>query len=151
MLNQKEVLLARAEAREHEHNEEIERVKKRLHTEAKQVAEARVASMLNELLDLGDDLARAILSARELDHNPAVVDGIELVRQSFGKRLVKLGVSRMAALGAPFDPNVHEAVSMLPVDDPAQNGVVIAVMNEGYIMNDKVLRPARVAVGKLKN
>lgn len=151
LLNQKDALLARAEVREREHAEEIERVKKRLQTESNQIVEKRVASMLNELLDLGDDLSRAILSAREMDHNPAVVEGIELVRQSFGKRLVKLGVSRMMALGSPFDPNLHEAVSVLPVDDPAQDGVVIAVMNEGFTMNDKVLRPARVAVGKLRN
>lgn len=151
LLNQKEVLLARTEAREREHAEEVERIKKRLQTESNQVVEKRVADMLSELLDLGDDLGRAILAAREMKHNPAVVEGIELVRQSFGKRLVKLGVSRIMALGSPFDPNLHEAVSVLPVDDPAQDGVVMAVMNEGFILNDKVLRPARVAVGKLKN
>lgn len=151
VLNQKDALLARAQAREHEHNEEIERIKKRLHTEAKLAAETRVASMLDGLLDLGDDLARVILSAREIDHNPAVIEGIELVRQSFGKRLAKLGVNRIAALGAIFDPSLHEAMSIVPVGNPAQNGKVIAVINEGYIMNEKLLRPARVAVGKLRN
>lgn len=151
LVDQKDALLARAEKRRADHDEEIERIKKRLQVEAEKRVESQVAGAINELLDLGDDLGRAIQSAREMDHNPAVVEGIELVRQSFGKRLQKLGVSRMAALGARFDPTMHEAVSMIPVDDPAQDGVVQAVMREGFSMNGKVLREAQVAVGKLRS
>ncbi len=151
LLNQKDALLARAESRANEHAEEIEKIKRRLTNEADQRVERRVASMIDELLDVGDDLGRAIQSAQQMDHNPAVVDGIELVRQSFGKRLEKLGVSRMIALGTAFDPNLHEAVSMMSVEDPAQDGIVLAVMREGYMHNGKVLREARVAVGKLAN
>jgi len=148
LLIQKETLLGRAEAKVAEDLDEIERIKKRLQTEADQQVETKVGKVINELLDVGDDLARAILSAQEMDHNPDVVKGIELVRQSFGKRLAKLGVTRIEAFGNAFDPNWHDAVSMVPVDDPAQNGMVLAVVQEGYVLNGKILREARVVVGK---
>ena len=149
LLHQKEALLLRADTRAQESLEEIERIKKRLLIEANQRVEKRVAEVISEILDVGDDLGRAIRAAHDMDHNPAVVEGIELVRQSFGKRLAKLGVTRILALGTPFDPAIHEAVSAMPVQDPAQNGMVLAIAREGYAHNGKVLREARVVVGKL--
>ena len=149
LLSQKEALLKRAETRAAEQENEIERIKTRLKHEADQMVEARVAAVISELLDVGDDLGRAITSARDLNHHQSVIEGIELVRQAFGKRLQKLGVTRMQALGAKFDPALHEAISMITVTDPAQDGVVIAVVREGYALHGKVLREARVAVGKL--
>jgi molecular chaperone GrpE len=151
LLIQKEMLLERATARADESLEEIERVKKRLEVDAAQQVEKKVAKVINELLDVGDDLGRAILAAQDMDHNPDVVKGIELVRQSFGKRLEKLGVTRIIALGNAFDPQWHDAVSAMPVDDPAQDGIVLNVVQEGFVLNDKVLREARVVVGKLSS
>lgn len=151
LLVQKEMLLGRATARADESLEEIERVKKRLEVDAAQQVEKKVAKVINELLDVGDDLGRAILSAHEMDHNPDVVKGIELVRQSFGKRLEKLGVTRIMALGNKFDPKWHDAISALAVDDPAQDGVVLTVVQEGYVLSGKVLRESRVVVGKLSS
>lgn len=151
LLVQKEMLLGRATARADESLEEIERVKKRLEVDAAQQVEKKVAKVINELLDVGDDLGRAILAAQDMDHNPDVVKGIELVRQSFGKRLEKLGVTRIMALGNEFDPKWHDAVSTVAVDDPAQDGVVLTVVQEGYVRGGKVLREARVVVGKLSS
>ncbi|MCP4447319.1 MAG: nucleotide exchange factor GrpE [Myxococcales bacterium] len=151
ILSQKETLLQRAEARAAEQEDEIERIKRRLQTEADQKVEKRVAEVIDELLDVGDDLGRAILSAQEMNHEASVIQGLEMVRQSFGKRLQKIGVTRMQALGTKFDPNLHEAVSMMPVHDPSQDGVVLAVLREGYALNGKLLREARVAVGKLSS
>ena len=151
LIIQKETLLGRANARAEESLEEIERVKKRLKVDADQQVEKKVAKVINELLDVGDDLGRAIQAAQEMDHNPDVVKGIELVRQSFGKRLEKLGVTRIMALGAKFDPQWHDALSAVSVDDPAQDGVVLTVVQEGFVLNNKVLREARVVVGKLSS
>ena len=149
LLSQKEALLARAEARAADQEDEIERIKMRLQTEADQKVEKRVAEVIDELLDVGDDLGRAILSAQEMNHAASVIQGLELVRQSFGKRLQKMGVTRMEALGARFDPSLHDAVSMMPVQEPAQDGVILAVVKEGYALHGKLLREARVVVGKL--
>ena len=149
LLTQKETLLMRAEATAESSLNEIERVKKRLKVDADQQVEKQVAKVINELLDVGDDLGRAIQAAHKMNHSPGVVEGIELVRQSFGRRLQKLGVTRISALGEKFDPNWHNAVSMVRVDDPAQDGMVLAVMQEGFALKGKALREARVAVGKL--
>ncbi len=146
LVAQKETLVTRLEVAQ---QDEIERIKKRLENESRQVTEKRIAKVLNQVLDVGDDLGRAILAAQEMDHNPAVVDGIRLVRQSFGKRLEKLGVTRMDVLGTPFDPAVHDAVSLQPVTDSAQDGMILAVASEGFAQNGKVLREAKVVVGKL--
>ncbi len=146
LVAQKDVLLSKMKA---EQQEEIERIKRRLKTESDQQIEKRVDRVLNEILDVGDDLGRAIRAAHEMDHNPAVVQGIELVRQSFGKRLQKLGVSRMDVLGTAFDPALHDAVSLQPVSNPNQDGKVLAVASEGFIKDGKVLREAKVVVGKL--
>lgn len=151
LLAQKDTLLARASVQAEASLEEIERIKKRLKADADQQIEKKVANVISQLLDVGDDLGRAITAAQEIDHNPDVVKGIELVRQSFGKRLEKLGVTRIMALGNPFDPKWHDALSAVPVDDPAQDGIVLNVVQEGFLLNNKVLREARVVVGKLSS
>ncbi len=151
LLSQKEALLQRAEARVAEQEDEIERIKMRLQTEADQQVESRVAEVIDELLDVGDDLGRAIRSAQEMNHHESVIQGIEMVRQSFGKRLQKIGVTRMQTLGARFDPSLHDAVSMMPVTDPSQDGIILAVTREGYTLHGKLLREARVVVGKLSS
>lgn len=151
LLNQKEALLARAQDRIREQDNEIERIKVRLKTEADQQVEKRVAEVIDELLDVGDDLGRAILSSQELGHEESVTQGLELVRQSFGKRLQKLGVTRMETKGQRFDPALHDAISMIPVHDPAQDGMILGVIREGYMLHGKPLREARVAVGKLSS
>jgi molecular chaperone GrpE len=84
-----------------------------------------------------------------MNHHASVIQGLELVLQSFGKRLQKMGVTRMEALGTKFDPSLHDAVSMMPVQTPAQDGVILAVVKEGYALHGKLLREARVVVGKL--
>lgn len=146
---QKEEQLRRAQVQVAGHLEETERIKKRLTHEAEQRIKREVTAVINEMLDVGDDLARAITSAHSMDHNPAVVEGIELVRQSFGRKLQNLGVTHMPSMGEAFDPALHDAVSMLPITDPAQDGVILAVVKEGFRINGEILREARVAVGKL--
>jgi molecular chaperone GrpE len=151
LLSQKEALLARAEVQAAEHADEIERIKMRLQTEADQKVEKRVAEVIEELLDVGDDLGRAILSAQEMNHHQSVIQGLEMARQSFGKRLQKIGVTRIDALGTKFDPSLHDAVSLMPVHEPTQDGVILAVVREGYALHGKLLREARVVVGKLSS
>ena len=76
-----------------------------------------------------------------------IVRGVELVRDLFVAKLIALGVQRIAAAGEPFDATRHDAVSMAPAD-PHEDGIVVAVIREGYAMGDEVLRPASVVVGK---
>ena len=105
---------------------------------------------MSDLLEVLDNLDRAIAAARESDA-PAgtLLRGVELVRDQFLAKLEALGVRHIDTLGQVFDAAVHEAVSMAPVTDPSQDGLVVAVAREGYAIGDELLRPASVVVGRL--
>lgn len=150
LLAQKDERLRRAEKRVEEQLEEVEKIKHRLALDAERSAEERVTKVLAEMLAVADDLERAIEAAKAMDHNPEVVRGVELVHKSLLTRFAKLGVEQEPCLGARFDPSRHEAVSMMPTDDPAQDGVIMAVAQEGYRYRGKLLRESRVVVGKLQ-
>jgi molecular chaperone GrpE len=127
---------------------EIEAVGKRITNAAKKDLEQRTRKFLEGFLPVVDDLDRGVLAARKVAESADVVEGLELVRRSFLSRLAQFGVTHAPALGLPFDPQRHEAIALVPVNNPAQNGRVIDVMREGYLIGDETLRPAGVAVGR---
>jgi molecular chaperone GrpE len=111
--------------------------------------------VLVELLEVVDNLDRAISAARSgtgpaSESNEALDNltrGVELVRDQFLGKLGAWGVERVTALGVPFDAARHEAVTTTPVE-AEQDGLIVAVMKEGYAIGEEVLRPASVVVGK---
>lgn len=132
--------------------DEFEQVKTRIRRDVAREVERGKRAVLVELLDVLDNLDRAIAAARSSpDANDPIerlTRGVELVRDQFLSKLTGLGVTRVEALGQPFDATRHEAVTTTPVDDPAQDGTVVAVIREGYAIGDDMLRPASVVVGK---
>jgi molecular chaperone GrpE len=103
---------------------------------------------VGELLPSLDDLDRAIAAAQaDASVKPALVEGFALVRGRLERVLEGYGLERIDAVGAPFDPKVHEAVALVRVDDPTRSGVVVDEVERGYWAGDRVLRPARVLVG----
>jgi len=148
MVAQKDAQIKKIEDRLDDALEDVERSKQRVEREADKVLEQKSKKLLLGFIDVLDDLERAIEAARSTDHNPAVVEGVEMVRRTFLSRLGQFGVSHRPSMGETFDPNVHDAVSMVAVSDAAQHNKVVGVAQEGYLLGDVVLRPARVAVGK---
>ena len=104
-------------------------------------------AILGELLDVVDNLDRAIDAARRNPDIEMMRQGVDMVRGQFLARLEGFGVTRLAALHERFDPLRHEAVTTVPTADPAQADLVLGVIREGYQIGDEVLRPAVVAVG----
>lgn len=104
--------------------------------------------MLVELLEVLDNLDRALDAARTGSSSDTLVSGVEMVRRLFLAKLEGFGVTRIAALDQPFDPTRHEAVTTVPSPDAARDGFVCGVLTQGYVMNDEVLRPAMVAVSQ---
>ncbi len=135
--------------------EEFEQVKARMRRDVAREVERARRGVLADLLEVVDNLERAIAASREPAGAPApdasdkVARGVELVRDQFVAKLEAFGVSRVPTLGEPFDALRHEAVSTAPVEDPSQDGVVVAVVKNGYAIGDELLRPASVVVGKL--
>ncbi len=124
---------------------EIEAVSKRLASASAKELEQRSRRLLESLLPVVDDIDRAISAAKT---HADVGTGMELVRRSLLAQLGKSGVTHAPSLGEAFDPHRHEAIALVPVTDPAQDGRVINVMREGYLIGEDTLRPAGVAVGK---
>lgn len=116
---------------------------------AKERGEAWVraqAEVVLRLVDALDDLARFAHVDPEQTDVKTIHDGVDLVERKFRKELEALGVTRVDQLGVPFDPNVHEAVTMQPAVSPEQDHTVGAVLQAGYKLRDTLLRPARVVV-----
>ena len=128
---------------------EFEEARLRLRREiAKDVERAR-RDVIIEMLEVLDNLDRAIASAQAAGTpDSALLQGVELVRRQFLAKLESLGVQRIESAGQPFDPSIHEAVTMVPAASGDQDGVVVGVIRPGYRIGDQVLRPAAVAVGK---
>ena len=81
---------------------------------------------------------------------PTVVEGVSLVRRQVVGVLEGYGVQRVESRGQPFDPAKHEAVSVIAVDDPRQDRRVVEQLEPGYTMGDRLLRPAKVVVGRAR-
>ncbi|MCA9665129.1 MAG: nucleotide exchange factor GrpE [Myxococcales bacterium] len=142
--------LRAADERATQAQEDVAQAEERLQRASAKELEQRSRALLSEMLDVLDDLDRAIEAARERqgDAPSELLLGVELVHRRFLAALQSRGVSEIAAMGQPFDATVHDAVSMVPVPDAAQDGKVIAVTRNGYLIGDAVLRPAGVVVGK---
>ena len=145
--------LAQADARAEEHLDDLKRLAAEFDNYRKRAARdqesliARAAERLvKELLPVLDDLERALVAADE--HEEAQLeDGVRLVHRSLADALRKEGLEEIPTDGA-FDPNIHEALLSQPSE--AEEGVVIEVLQKGYRLGDRVLRPARVVVAAAK-
>lgn len=103
--------------------------------------------VIKDLLPVFDNLERAASHAEAAPDVKSVADGLRIVMKQFESTLDKLGVKRIAALGLPFDPSVHEAIQHLEsAEHPA--GVILAEVQPGYTIGDHLLRAALVVVSK---
>jgi molecular chaperone GrpE len=114
---------------------------------AKDVERAR-RDVLAEMLEVLDNLDRALESASKVPSADALLQGVEMVRRQFLAKLEALGVKRIEAVSQPFDPSLHEAVTTVPAVSPEQEGLIVGVIRHGYRIGNDVLRPAAVAVAK---
>tara|TARA_B100001179_G_C18586728_1_gene402552 strand:- start:779 stop:1402 length:624 start_codon:yes stop_codon:yes gene_type:complete len=137
-----EVLYARAET---------QNVRRRLEKDVSDARSYAATGFARDILSVADNLVRAIDSIpeelREDDKFKGLVAGIEATQRELERVFSQHGVTRVAARGLPLDPNVHEAVMEIPSDD-AEPGTVIQEMQAGYLIKDRLLRPAMVGVAK---
>jgi molecular chaperone GrpE len=127
--------------------------RQRLEREKARVVEAERGAIAQSLLEAADDLERALSAVGSAEaEGPAVrnlMEGVRLSLATLRKRIAELGAERIAVAGQPFDPRVAEAVDTVPVADVEQDGCVVQEVRAGYRIGERVLRPARVRVGKL--
>lgn len=117
----------------------------------KEVEKARkfaLEGFSKEVLVVADNLERALSMVDQTDQSlQPIVEGIELTLKSFSDVLAKYNIEAVEPMGEPFDPQLHQAMSMVPNPEVEPN-TVIAVMQKGYTLNGRLIRPAMVIVSK---
>ncbi|MCL2468854.1 MAG: nucleotide exchange factor GrpE [Alphaproteobacteria bacterium] len=130
---------------------ETENTRRRLQ---KEIEEAKAYGMVNfarEMLAVADNLGRALQAAQESGKQSeafkSLVQGVEATQRQLTAAFEKFSVKKMESLGKPFDPNFHQV--MTENEDPSKPaGMIIAVLQDGYMIKDRLLREAMVAVAK---
>ena len=125
---------------------EFDNFRKRVDRDRKDMNEWAAADVINDVLAIADDFDRAIAAPAPPEAN-SYKAGLELIQRQLAEMLKKRGVTTVDALGADFDPHLHQAVAYEEVAD-AREGEVVGVMAKGYKLGDRLLRPALVKVAK---
>jgi molecular chaperone GrpE len=125
---------------------EFDNYRKRIERERREQADQTVASLLLQLLSVADDFERA-LTVEAGDAAAAYRRGVELIHTKLNDLLRRQGVTPIEALGADFDPNVHQAVTH-EASPGHREGEVIEELQRGYMLGGRLLRPAMVKVAK---
>lgn len=126
---------------------EMENIKKRGIREKEELARFANETLIKEILPIIDNLEKA-LSHAQSDHNSSgLVEGIELTLNNLMATLEKAGIKEVEALGKPFDPNFHEAISQ-QADDTVPPNHVILQLQKGYLLNGRLIRPSMVVISK---
>lgn len=126
---------------------EFANYKKRIEREREQVHQAAAGSILRRFLDVVDDMERALKNRPTGEECESWTNGLELIYRKMHSILESEGVQRMEAKGEYFDPNLHEAISHEENPD-YESGQIIEVVQSGYTLGDRVLRPAMVRVAR---
>lgn len=131
--------------------DESRRIHERLTREMERRLLEEKNKIILELVEVLDnlDLALGIDPARQ--DLPRLLQGVELVRDSFRKKLEKAGMQAIGAIGEVFDPRFHEAIETRDVTDPQLDDRLVAIWQQGLLANESLVRPARVSVGRFHN
>ncbi|MBD3220578.1 nucleotide exchange factor GrpE [bacterium] len=130
---------------------EMENLRKRTRREVTESRRFAQAELLRPLLEILDNFDRALAHAPGEDEEATAEtfqQGVEMIAQSFRQALIDRGVRPIEAAGREFDPSLHEAVGQAPASDETPSGTVVSVVQEGYTLDDLVLRASRVIVAQ---
>ncbi|CAG9424590.1 nucleotide exchange factor GrpE [Providencia sp. PROV188] len=127
---------------------EIENIRRRTEQDIEKAHKFALEKFSNELLPVIDNLERAIEAAdRDNEESKAMLEGLDLTLKTFLDAVSKFGIEPVDAANVPFNPEVHQAMTMIESPDHSA-GQVINVMQKGYTLNNRLLRPAMVIVSK---
>jgi molecular chaperone GrpE len=126
---------------------ETDETRQRLNRAADERARLKQADFIASLLPVADNLQRAIEAAVQGSSFESLLEGVRSTASNFDGVLLSAGVEPVPAVGERFDPELHEAVDTIPVDEE-RDGIVMAEYSRGYRMGERLLRPARVQVGR---
>jgi len=126
---------------------EFDNYRKRIERERQQLAESAAADLIKDLLPLVDDMERALKADGGSEAAAPIRKGVELIHKQLLDTLRKRGVTPVDALNTDFDPHFHMAVAYEPAEG-RREGEVVEEFSRGYMLGDRLLRPAMVKVAK---
>lgn len=129
-----------------EQKAEMAQFRERLDAQGRLALERKEFDVVSIFLDPVQDLQRSIEVG--VSDPEAFLEGIRMVRTRFVEGLGRLGLTEVPGVGSRFDPALHDAIGTSPVEDPAEDGVVLSVAEAGYVHRGRVLKAARVIVGR---
>ncbi len=133
---------------------EMQNVRRRAEIDVEKAHKFALEKFVKELLPVADSLEKAVESTEGHEGSGELVasirEGVEMTLNLFMSSLKKFNVEQLNPVGEPFDPQQHEAMSMVPAPDAEPNSVV-AVVQKGYLLNGRVVRPAMVMVAKAED
>jgi molecular chaperone GrpE len=131
---------------------EFDNYKRRIHKEHTDSLRYALTPLVRDVATVMDNLERAVAHARKDPGEPsgALLEGIEMVARQMRETLERFGVTRIEAVGKPFDPALHEALTVVERNDVPENQV-LEELQAGYLLHERVVRPARVSVSKRGN
>lgn len=127
---------------------EFDNFRKRTLREKSEMIKNAAESAFKGLLPIVDDFERALKASEGIDDAVSIREGMELIYKKLKKYMEQNGVKEMDPESRDFDPDLHEAISAVPVPDESMKGKILDTVEKGYTINDKVLRHAKVVVGK---
>lgn len=127
---------------------EFANFKRRIEREQSELAEYLKGEIYKNLLPILDDFKSMIEKSSSTENEASILEGAKLILNKLNQLLKDEGISQVRALGERFDPQLHEALLMQPIENAADHDRIIKVFQEGYRLNERLLRPSRVVVGK---
>lgn len=128
--------------------EEMEAARSRMAQDVERRLEHHKQEFFAGLLHCLDDLERAVAAGENHQDYDGLLQGVKMVRDLYLQKLENESIERIAAVGETFDPEVHEAMDVVEVDEPDDDNTVVEELSPGYRYKDRLLRPAQVRVGR---
>lgn len=127
---------------------EFDNFKRRNAKERVELIQTAGKDVIQSLLEVLDDCDRAEKQMQTSEDINQIKSGIQLVFSKLRNSLHSRGLKEMKSIGESFNPDIHEAITEIPVQDPAMAGKVVDELEKGYLLNDKIIRFSKVVVGK---
>lgn len=151
MMKQVEDLTAALEKEKKEYlylRADFDNYRKRMLKDREELLKNAGEKVLKGILPIVDDFERGLAATKNAENAEGVREGMELIYNKLMKYLADNGVTPIESTGKPFDADFHEAIATIPAPTPELKGKVVDTTTRGYMINDKVLRHAKVAVGE---
>jgi len=126
---------------------DLENMRKKMEQEKEEYIKYANEKLILNLLDIYENLERAVKTSKKPGSEPAIVDGVQMIYDQLHTLLEKEGLAWIPTVGEKFDPFKHEAVLTEEIEG-VKEGVVLEELQRGYMLNNRVIRPAKVKVSK---